>query len=100
MSGAFNHKVDGTYQAGRQRWAAQLPSEHAGTPLWLWLNAEMGVKSCLGQTLLISPVRAGSWEDADFLRKCKLGNITTEETEKRTTQLPLGEKTENNEILR
>jgi hypothetical protein len=40
------------------------------------------VKSCLGQKLLISLARAGSWEDADFLRKCKLGNITAKETEK------------------
>lgn len=28
--GTFNHKVDGTYEAGRQRWAVQLLNEHVG----------------------------------------------------------------------
>lgn len=48
-----------------------------------------------------SPV--GSWEYADFLRKCKLGNITAEETEKKKTNKKLPTyhwKKENNEGLK
>lgn len=60
----------------------------------------MGVKSCLGQTLLISSAIGGSWDDADFLRKCKLGNITAEETGKGLPNYHWERKKENNEILR
>lgn len=61
---------------GRKTAGQQLLSEHAGTPLWLWTK-------CRNENREECMAEWGAGNMLIFLRKCKLGSITAEETEKK-----------------
>lgn len=76
--GRRQEKVEETHEAGRQL-GRQLLSKHAKTPLWLWTK-------CRNESREACRAEGGDGNMLIFLRKCKLGNITAEETEKKTQQ--------------